>query len=72
MNLIIVNAKAADPGKFQDKTDWPDWEKEFKHYSKVILDMDSLPLQYVLCENKDLNNINDHALFEERMNALAP
>ena len=44
-------SKAADPGIFNDKKKWPDWEPAFVIYLSTIPGVRGVPLLYVVREN---------------------
>ena len=41
-------SKAADPGKFKDERNWPDWEPAFINYLSTIPGLYHVPLLYVM------------------------
>ena len=66
-------SKAADPGKFKDEKNWPDWEPAFVNYLSTIPSVKGIPLSYVLRANEDLDHETDfEGDFMARSIACAP
>lgn len=51
-DLVDVNTKVADPGKFKDEHKWPKWSKAFHNYLSVIPGISRIPLVYVIHEKE--------------------
>ena len=41
-------SRAADPGKFNDKRTWPEWEVKLENYLSTIPRVNGVPLSYVV------------------------
>ena len=66
-------SKAADPGKFKDKKNWPDWEPAFVNYLSTIPSVKGIPLSYVVHANEDPDHETDfEGDFVARSIACAP
>ena len=66
-------SKAADPGKFEDKRKWPDWEPAFINYHSIIPGSYHMPLSYVVQENEDpAHDCDLWEDFQPEMIACAP
>ena len=47
-NQADTISKAANPGKFEDKRTWPEWELTFEYYLSTIPGFNCVPLPYVM------------------------
>ena len=66
-------SKAADPGKFKDEKQWPDWEPAFVNYLSTIPGVRGVPLSYVVRENETPDHETDFGNdFTARSIACAP
>jgi hypothetical protein len=65
-------SKAADPGKFKDEQEWPEWEPTFANYLSTIPGMNGMPLSYVIREVKLPDCTVNNPSFNERAIACAP
>ena len=44
-------AKEASPGPLKSEQEFIDWEAKFSNYCFGLVDMNGVPLSYVICEN---------------------
>ena len=66
-------SKAADPGKFKDEREWPDWEPAFVNYLSMIPGSYHVPLSYGVGEREDPDHNRDFGDdFVSEMIACAP
>jgi hypothetical protein len=65
-------SKAAEPGKFNDKRKWPEWEPAFVNYLSTIPGVSGVPLSYVVREKEAPDGTVECSSFNEKAIACAP
>ena len=53
IDLVDMNTKVANPGKFKDEHKWPEWSKAFTNYLSVIPGINGVPLANVVCKEEE-------------------
>jgi len=72
LDLVDMNSKAADPGKFKEERKWPEWHKAFVHYLSVIPGINGVPLSYVVREEEEPEYGAVYPTYQQRCIARAP
>jgi hypothetical protein len=67
LELVNMNTKAADPGKFKDERKWPEWSKAFINLLSVIPGVSGIPLAYVVRDEEEPDNEVEYVNFNKRM-----